>query len=177
MDARTGSTLVDICFAVGSGVSWFAGAVVVVDSVEAGAVDAWIRETFIDICLAVGSRPSRSAVAGVFVRSVNAVSIVQARMRKALIDINVAVYSGVSWLAFALVISWEVLTRSMDAGIGLAFVDFGLAMFSGVTNFTTTFVFVVQLFAFTVNAWVRSTLLQHLVALHSSIFGVADAFV
>lgn len=75
-------------------------------------------------------------------------------MRKALIDINVAVYAGVSWLTDTLVISWEVLARSVDAGIRLAFVDFGLTMFSGITKFATTFVFIVQLLAFTVNAWV-----------------------
>ena len=38
----------------------------------------------------------------------------------------------------------------------------GFAVYSGVTKFATTFVFVVQLFAFTVTAaWVRSTLIQY----------------
>lgn len=177
MVAGTGDTDVDICFTVSSRESWIAGTVVVVHSVNASTVDAWIGLTLIDICLAVGSCPSRSADAGVLIGTVDALSVVHARLRFALVYINIAVYACVPWWTEALVSSWQVLARADDAWIGQTFVDFGFAAISGITKFATTFVFVVQLFAFTVNAWVGSTLSQHLVTLRSNESSVTDALV
>jgi hypothetical protein len=139
-------------------------------------VDAWIGLTFIDICLAVGSCPSRSAFARVLVRSVNAFSVVQTWQRFALIDVDIAVDAGESRWTYADVVSRVVVTHSGNAWIGKAFVDFTFAAVSCVTKFATAFVFVVQLFAFTVRARVRSTLGQHLVALHADVSRVTEAF-
>lgn len=158
----------EFIFAVFTGESRFAGAIVGVHAAPAGAaVHAGVGgASRVNVVVAIWSCSSLGTLAGVVIALVYAVMALRARIWVAHIHFDVAIFPCVATCALARVFTHQICTcRSVSARHRNAFVVLNVAVNPGVPLTTVAFVSLLSVHANAVNAGRRLALVQAVLTL------------